>query len=459
VIHRLRLGVIPVYLVLCLLLGGASAAGFWLNLSLQLLALPIIVWSIATEPGSPTSAPARRILALLLLLTAIFVIQLIPLPPSIWTHLPGRADVAAKLLMAGAPLHWAPISLDRYRTVASAVWLLPATAVLLGILRLGAFRASWLAWVLAAVSVASIIVGALQVVGGEGSTWYFYAITNVGTSVGFFANANHLAILMVSTIPFLAALYLAALRHGGSLQKSSGLFIVLVGTLIVSAVGIAVNGSIAGIGLSVPVLGASLLMIVTRKRRLPLWAPLLIALLFAGSAAAVFTGPFDNNLTTASQQGKEDSRYTSFKTTLPAVKDYFPVGSGIGTFQQIYRTREDPAKVDRFYMNHVHGDYLEVALEAGLPGIIAVLLFLLWWGARVVATWRAEQPDYFARAATITSAAILAHSLVDYPLRTAAISAVFAMCCALMAEPRTKTRVRGPEDGERGLRARHLSAD
>jgi O-antigen ligase len=111
-------------------------------------------------------------------------------------------------------------------------------------------------------------------------------------------------------------------------------------------------------------------------------------------------------------------------------------------------------------MNHVHGDYIELALETGLPGIVLILLFLLWWGRRTVAIWRAVEPDHFARAATIASAAILAHSLVDYPLRTAAISAVFALCCALMAEARAKTRrSRRRSEEEEKPAARHLSAD
>jgi hypothetical protein len=87
-----------------------------------------------------------------------------------------------------------------------------------------------------------------------------------------------------------------------------------------------------------------------------------------------------------------------------------------------------------------------------------ILAFLLWWARRTVTIWRTEDADYFARAATVASAAILAHSLVDYPLRTAAIGAVFAMCCALMAEPRAKAR-RSRRREEDKPEARHLSAD
>jgi O-antigen ligase len=428
-------------------------------MGLQLLAIPIIVWAVAADSSRPVSAPARQLLGILLLMLLVIALQLVPLPPAIWTVLPGRQHVAEGFALLGQQLPWLPLSLDPYWTIASALWLLPASAVLVGIIRLGSFRASWLAWTLAAVTIASVGIGALQKVGGTDSPWYFYKITNFGSTTGFFSNANHLATLMVAAIPFLAALYLAMVAGGRSVQKSSGLLVVLAGTLGVIAVGIAINGSIAGIGLSVPVLAASLLMILSRRRKLPKWTPLLVALLLAGSVAAVFTAPFANNLTTAGEKSKEDSRYNSFNRSLAATADFMPVGSGIGTFQQIYRTREDPGSVDRFYMNHVHGDYIELALETGVPGLLVLALFLLWWVRRAFSIWRAEEPDYFARAATIASAAILAHSVVDYPLRTAAISALFAMCCALMAEPSAQARRGGEQAQARGKRTRHLSAD
>jgi len=43
-------------------------------------------------------------------------------------------------------------------------------------------------------------------------------------------------------------------------------------------------------------------------------------------------------------------------------------------------------------------------------------------------------------AGAIASSAILLHSVVDYPLRTAAMSSVFAMCLALMLIPRVEVR-------------------
>jgi O-antigen ligase len=455
--HRLRAAWVPLYLLLCLIFGGASAAGGWSNLALQLIGLGLIFWAVAARPSTPPSTAARDGMAILVLVLFLFAVQLVPLPPALWTHLPGRAPVVEGFRLLNRPLPWLPLSLEPYRTLSAGFWLIPAAATYLAMVRLGAFRAAWLAWAVAAVTLVSVTLGALQIVGGEESQWYFYRITNHGAMVGFFANANHLATLLVSTIPFLAAIYLAARGGHGSVQKSSALLVILIGTLLVVFVGIGVNTSLAGIGLSVPVLGATLLMFYARKRPPPVWAPVLIGLLLVASVATVMSSPFENNLTTA-RADDEDSRRLTYARTLDAATDYFPFGSGIGTFQQVYRQHEDPAKTDNTYMNHAHSDYVELALETGLPGYVVLALFLLWWARRAIAVWRPEDPDVYARAASIASAAILAHSLVDYPLRTAAIGAVFAMCCGLMSHARSHRRRGGPAPDE-GSDARHLTAD
>jgi O-antigen ligase len=450
--HQLRLSLVPAYFLLCLLLGGASAAGIWANLLLQLVGLALLLWSLLIQRQSPITTPSRQLIALLLLLLTVVAIQLIPLPPSLWTRLGGRDLIADGFGMLDQPLPWLPISLAPHRTLASLLWLMPAFAVLIGIAKLGAFRATWLAWVLIGVAIVSTGLGALQV---ADDSWYFYEITNYGVSTGFFSNANHQATMLVSTIPFLAALFLTA-RGKRSTQRSSGLLVILAGILMVLLVGLALNGSLAGFGLAIPVVTASLAMIWAAKKPLPAWAVAGALAVTAASLYIPFSTPLGNNLTTAEAKTSQFSRYTSFGLTIRAAGQHLPLGSGIGTFVEIYRTYEDPAAVEQTYINHAHSDYLELWLETGLLGATALLIFLLWWGRRFVIAWRSDTPDHFARAASIASAAILAHSMVDYPLRTAAIGALFAMCLALLAEPRPRARPGEVPSGER--RARHLSA-
>lgn len=454
--HYLRVALIPIYLLLCLVLGGASGGGILVNMLLQLIAIPIILWSLLARRGTPLPSGARLLVFLLFLSVLLVMLQLVPLPPSVWTSLPGRQPFADGFRLLGQPLPWMPLSLAPHRTISSALWTLPAVAVFLGMIRLGGFKPSWIAWTLVTVTSIGVALGALQVSGGHDSPLYFYEISNRGLATGFFANSNNMAEMLVVTIPFLGALYLGALKGRQSLQKSSGLFVVLAGALSVLLVGVAVNGSLAGIGLAIPASAATALMIAFRRRALPLWALGVGALLLAASAAAVLSAPSQSSLLAEEATRGEDSRLSQLKSSISAAKDFMPVGSGIGTFPEIYPRYEDPAKVTRWYLNHVHNDYVELGMETGMPGIILMLLFLSWWGWRVYAVWRADVPDHFARAATIGSAVILAHSLVEFPLRTGAISALFAVCCALMAEARGRAQRRSREGK---AQARHLSAD
>lgn len=450
-IERLRSGIVPAYLLLCLLLGGASAAGYWANAFLQLLALPIIGWALLARRTVPMPRASRQLLALTALMLVLAVAQLVPLPPAVWTALPGRHEIVEGYRLLGMDLPWLPVSVVPYQTVASLVWLLPALAVLLGMVRLGAFRPAWIALVVAGVSAVGIALGAIQRAGNEAA--YFYEITNYGQATGFFSNANHMATQLLVTIAFAAALYLAARARSRSAQRTSALLVILAGAAGVLAVGLVINGSLAGLGLSLPVFAVAALMIVSRKRRIPAWTVVPIGLVALAAVGAVFTMPLGNNLT-GSERVSPVSRQASFSNTIAAAKDYFPTGSGIASFNTIYPMYEDQTVMTTTYVNHAHSDLLEIFLEMGAAGVLLILLFLLWWIRRALLIWRVEEPDPFARAATIASAAILAHSLVDYPLRTAAVSALFAVCCALMAEARPLV---APRDGRRG--ARHLSAD
>ena len=91
-------------------------------------------------------------------------------------------------------------------------------------------------------------------------------------------------------------------------------------------------------------------------------------------------------------------------------------------------------------MNHAHNDYLELAVELGLPGIILMALFLVWWARAVRQMLRSPASDQYALAGAIASAVILLHSAVDYPLRSSAMMAVMAMCLALLIQSRRSAR-------------------
>ncbi|MDP8913648.1 MAG: O-antigen ligase family protein [Pseudomonadota bacterium] len=419
------------YLALCVLLGGSSVA-YGGNLLLQLLGIAILFWALAAGKPAEITPAGRELVALILLLLLIIAVQLIPLPPGLWTQLPGRDDAAEAYHLVGQLPPWLPISLAPYQTVSSSIWLLPPIAIVISFLRLGAYRRSWAAWLLIGLTIVGVLLGTRQVIGG--SDWYPYRITNEGAMTGFFANSNHMATLLLVTAPFAAALFARAKRERRTDRNRAGVLIATGLAAIFILIGLAINNSLAGLALIVPVAAASLLMIRFDRRQVPGWCWLLVAAAGAASTTAALIGPLGNDLLEAKPPNQLITRYSAWPRTLQAAAEFAPFGSGIGTFVNVYPRYEDPALVDGTYMNHAHNDYLELALETGAPGLALLGAFMLWWSRRTIAVWRNSQhADAFARAATIASAAILVHSSVDYPLRMTAISALLALCCGLMS--------------------------
>ncbi|WP_288413707.1 O-antigen ligase family protein [uncultured Sphingomonas sp.] len=445
----IRHAVVPAYLLLCLLLGGASAAGFAANLALQLAALPLIGWAAWQWMQGGTTTAVRVPLGLMGLFVLLAIAQLVPLPPALWTRLPGRDMVIEGYRLLGLPLPWLPLTLAPDAALASILWLLPAFAVLLAMLLLGAFRGRIVAGVIVAVTLASVALGALQVIGGESA--YLYRVTNYGVAVGFFANGNHNATLMLVCIPFLAALQAALLRGGRSPRSASAVRLLVGAGYAVIVVGLGINASLAGIGLAVPVALGTWLTFGRMRPMLRRGLSVMTLLLSLAALATIAVGPFGNNLFGQQTTDPALSRQTSFALTWQAARRFFPVGSGTGSFQPVYRTQERLDTVTTVYMNHAHNDWLEILLETGLPGIVLALLVVAWWLRRARAIWIADEADPFARAAVIAIGAMLAHSLVDYPLRTAGLAAVFATCLGLISGARPYVRVRRQASNVRHL--------
>jgi O-antigen ligase len=79
---------------------------------------------------------------------------------------------------------------------------------------------------------------------------------------------------------------------------------------------------------------------------------------------------------------------------------------------------------------------LEFLIETGVFGLALFALFLNWFLRAGWLLWNADRSTQaVALAATLGIAAVLMHSLVDYPLRTAAISSLLALCCVLAKRP------------------------
>ena len=282
-----------------------------------------------------------------------------------------------------------PLSLTPYGSLNSLLGLIPPLALFCAIVRLKAYRTGWLATALLAGTTAGILLGALQVASSANaaSPWYLYPQSNFEVAVGFFANANHMAILLVITLPFLGAILGSA--KGANKQRNSAIIAIVAGATLVIILGIILNRSLAGYGLALPVVITSALLVLPPKRSLRLGALVLAGLLLVAAVGAIATSATRNG-----ELGQEAT--TSVKS--PGMKcwlrqcvqsrDFLPWGSGLGSFRSVYQLYEHRNQISTTYVIHAHDDYVELALELGVAGILLIIAFLAWWARAVWRVWR-----------------------------------------------------------------------
>ena len=101
------------------------------------------------------------------------------------------------------------------------------------------------------------------------------------------------------------------------------------------------------------------------------------------------------------------------------------------------------------FVNHAHDEYLDILIEAGLPGVSLIVVFVAWLLKTSIRLVGDKKTDSYPYAGAVASWAILIHSMVDYPLRTSAIAAMLAMSLAMVV---SKPSQQFSKDNVRGLR-------
>jgi O-antigen ligase len=421
-----------ILLALSVVLGGASREHVLRLAIVELAALPVLVIGAGRLIRSGLWREHRFALGLLAALAAIPLVQLIPLPPAVWTGLPGRDQMVLALELSGLQPGWAPLSLAPDLTWASALALIPPAAVFLMALTASHTLSSRMVGVYMAAAVVGVLLGAAQLASG-GERLYPWETTSAGSVTGFFANRNHLATLLLACLPFAAAFGAATLRHRSDDRRLALWFGALFMGLVV--IGLAAIRSRAGVILFGPIAIASLLaawIAAGRGRPGPALIGLAGGLAAAVGAVALFALP--PILARFDVQSAPEGRFEGWPIVAGAADTHLPLGSGIGSFDAVFRSVEPLEQLDPTFFNHAHNEYLETWLEAGWPGAVLILAFLIWYGRRLWSAWRAgpSRERDLQRAASVALLAMLVHSVVDYPLRTATLACLFALCAAIL---------------------------
>lgn len=443
-----RLVLCSLLLVGGLTLGGGTRPGFPGDVILQIASIPVLLIALQSATRRWADRHVRAALLFCAALVLLPALQLLPMPPALWTLLPGRQPLTEVYDVIGAAPPWRPLSVSARLTWLSMLSLLPPLAIFFAVVAATNRQRRLLSLVAILTAVGSAFIGLLQVAQGADSPLYFYEVTNPTEAVGFFANRNHFAALMYCAILLVGAwsVTLPAQRAAGGAPVANSHWVLLAALaamgLFVLVCAAAMARSRAGILLSMGALVAILALANGRQstmqpeRRFALAAVVIAAVLIAEFALYRIMERF-------AVDPMSDARVGLTKTTLAAAWQQFPFGSGLGTFVPVYAIAEQPADLmlERF-INHAHNDYAQAVLEGGAAAIGLGLAFLIWLLRRARDAWRRSPDDGVEADVTLARAAVLIlvliglHSFVDYPLRTTGIMTVAAFCAGLLINPR-----------------------
>lgn len=428
---RMHLPLAAAVLASALVLGGGQGGlGDSAVQALALCLLALCLWRHASEPGA--TLPRSAWLAALVL--ALPLLQLLPVPAALWLMPEARTEIAAELSAAGVdiPSRWSLVPLATERALQ---WLLPAAALYLAALQLGAEQRSTLLKLLVLAAAASVVLGLAQLAGGKDSALRFYAITNPSEAVGFFANRNHLASLLAVALPLVVVGTARWLAKRDEMDARTLLGLVAgIGLVALLILGIALARSRAGLALGMVGLLGCLPIVLGLRRRRGTRRALAVAVALGLTLAVQFA--LFGILQRLEKDPFEDTRFRLLPVAESVAREHWPLGAGLGGFRRAFEA-EDPAP-DTAYVNHAHNDWAEVWLEAGWPGwalIGGAVAALLVSGWRVWRPGRSASPGQtaIARAAWLALLLLALHSLADYPLRKTAMLAVAGVLAGCVA--------------------------
>ncbi|MCF7994376.1 MAG: O-antigen ligase family protein [Chromatiaceae bacterium] len=418
----------------------------------QLLAvglLSVTLWS----PRRLELRPIEWLFIFLLLLTPL--LYLIPLPATLVASLPGREPYAAALALfpnEDMIRGWRPLTLVPFSTAAAAVALLLPISVFIATRALDTERARLLVKVLLAITALQALIGLLQfgvAQGGLETAWGIKAGTG-GSGTGTYPNRNHLAGLIEMMLPIVLALlfYNLGRRESGAPNRGlanraafwgskSGNATIIYGSLaLLLIIATVFTRSRTGIFLAMLAILLSTIVFARRIGGSNVYGPAgTIISLAVAAGIAIGLSPVLDRFSIGNME--EDARFTLFELSFQGAGQFFPFGSGPGTFPDVFPALQ-PIELGRFFINRAHNDYLEWFFDAGLLGLAMVVLVLAiylrqWLKLSRAGDW--SRGRFLQAGAGLGMLMVGLHEFVDYNLYTPANQVAFAVLAGVFFMP------------------------
>lgn len=430
-----------VLLVSAFLLGGGSRADILSLVVLRPIAIVCLAIGIVTVSREQI-AEHRFVVAMTAAIVALIGLHLVPLPPVIWTALPGREVAEQAGALVGLEGVWRPLTLSPHRGWnAFYAMSVPAAVVLLAI-QLDAERHRFILYLVLGIATVSAILAVAQVASGFNTALYPYRLTSIGRPVGLFANRNHQAAFLCAAVPMLIMLALRAKAPLRAIIHSAAAAITLAFVLLTLA-----TGSRGGlIGLAIAALASLAYLRALEKpvgKREPrsnksfyLIGVLIVAIVVLLGILFFRSEAVDR---VATEGVAEEYRFFVWYTVAGFMGQYMPFGSGAGSFVEVFKLHEPRELLGFAYWNHAHNDWIEWILEFGFAGLALSVVVIVALAHRTRTIWvrlpMKREADQLAWAGIAVLFMLGLWSLVDYPLRVPSLAALAALGAVWMGAP------------------------
>jgi O-antigen ligase len=438
----LRIAEVGLSVAVCFaVLAFGGTAAFFLIPQLIVLSLGALLLGFSLRS---TVASIRLPLAAPLLLVALVLLQILPLPSSLAPLFGALRDDSL------GPVHFT-FSVAPYQTVSHLLLLITYLIAFYLVLLVCQDRNAKkrLVYVLVCLGTFEALYGLVQYLTGWQQIFTYVKKYYLEEATGTYINRNHFAGLLEMVLPFAVALALHKARKLGragvrtevparSLFSSTELPQVVLWLLLASLIFSALLFSRSRMGFVSALASLIAVLALAGTSQLSARTRTLVAALFflgvVGLAVWIGSDPVITRFETLGQEYSQtgQNRISIWFDTLKLIYQHPLFGSGLGTFAVAYPSVQT-AFLDLF-VDHAHSDYLEVVSELGLPGGILLFGSILWVLTQAVRHYP-EREDSFETVVCLGSTgsitAILVHSLADFNLYIPANALVLAVILAL----------------------------
>ena len=368
--------------------------------------------------------------------------QLVPLPWSVWSTLPGHEAYSHALEAAGAMPAEGGHALSMNARATEYAWLalLPCLAIFVAVQELDRRQVRRLVFVFVLMAVGEAALGILQIGAPGASLLHLGNAYGVGVATGTYVNQNHFAALMAMSLPMLMALWAAEVLpptgpkgeilrdHPRNRDVKLARRLLLSTCVLAVVLALLFTRSRAGIGCGLAVLAAASLSLVWNAGSIHARVILgVIALLALALGAYVGLTPVLERFTADELSLTYAGRVRLAAGTIGAGLDFLPFGSGLGTFVDVFERYQ----LESFpgYIDHAHNDYAEAFLELGVAGIVAVVLLLVAYvmrWRRLLAARLSRSLGFLQVGAGLGMLALIVHAAFDFNFHIPANAVFFS---------------------------------